>query len=180
MATNESVPVIQHAIQLAIAPVFLLTGIASLLGVMANRLSRIVDRARDLEQRWAQISEAVLPMAKLEVATLERRRHLASWSINFCTGAALLVCVVIATLFFEEFFAKDLKWLAGSLFIGVMVALVAGLSCFFARGLSSDPHGAHRPGAICAVIISPLRRQSTSFQASCRESSGTGSQLTGL
>jgi len=122
--------VIQHAIQLAIAPVFLLTGIAGLLGVMANRLARIIDRARDLEQRWPAIDEKALPKARMEIAGLERRRHFASWSINFCTSAALLVCIVIVTLFIEEFFRTDLKWLAGALFVAVMVALVAGLTCF--------------------------------------------------
>jgi Protein of unknown function (DUF2721) len=130
MPTNESVPIIQHAIQLAIAPVFLLTGIAGLLGVMANRLARIIDRARDLEQRWPGLNEKALPASRVEISNLERRRHLASWSINFCTGAALLVCTVITTLFFEEFFKTDLKWFAGMLFVGVMVALVGGLSAF--------------------------------------------------
>jgi hypothetical protein len=66
----------------------------------------------------------------LELVTLERRRHLASWSINFSTGAALLVCIVIVALFFEEFFATDLKWLAGAQFVSVMIALVGGLSTF--------------------------------------------------
>jgi hypothetical protein len=130
MPPNESIPIIQHAIQLAIAPVFLLTGIAGLLGVMANRLARIVDRARDLEQRWPALNEKALPKARVEIANLERRRHLASWSINFCTSAALLVCIVIATLFFEEFFKTDLKWFAGALFVAVMIALVGGLSVF--------------------------------------------------
>jgi len=46
MLTDGSGGVIVHAIQLAIAPVFLLSGIAALLGVMANRLARIIDRAR--------------------------------------------------------------------------------------------------------------------------------------
>jgi len=55
---------------------------------------------------------------------------LASWSINFCTGAALLLCIVIITLFIEEFFGTDLKWLGGVLFIAVMIALIGGLSCF--------------------------------------------------
>jgi hypothetical protein len=32
MPTNEVVPIIQHAIQLAVAPVFLLSGVAGLLG----------------------------------------------------------------------------------------------------------------------------------------------------
>ena len=127
---DDTVPIIQHAIQLAIAPVFLLTGIAGLLSVMANRLSRIIDRARYLEERWPALNEKLLAAAQTEVEYLERRRHLASWAINFCTAAALLICVVIATLFFEELFKTDLKWFAGIQFIGVMMALVGGLSCF--------------------------------------------------
>jgi hypothetical protein len=46
---------ISHAIQLAIAPVFLLTGIAGLLGVMANRLARVIDRARTFEDNWREL-----------------------------------------------------------------------------------------------------------------------------
>jgi len=130
MPPDETAPIIQHAIQLAIAPVFLLTGIAALLGVMANRLARIVDRARDLELRWTTLDEKALAAGRVEIGNLERRRHLASWSINFCTGAALLVCTVIVTLFFEEFFAVNLKWFAGAQFVGAMIALLGGLSSF--------------------------------------------------
>jgi len=53
-----------------------------------------------------------------------------SWSINFCTCAALLVCLVIVALFVEEFFATNLQWLAGALFVGAMVAVICGLVCF--------------------------------------------------
>jgi hypothetical protein len=130
MPPDGSGGMIVHAIQLAIAPVFLLTGIAALLGVMANRLARIIDRARVLEQTWANLDEKARAAARPEVGHLERRRHLASWSINFCTGAALLLCIVIITLFVEEFFGRDLKWLAGVLFIAVMIALIGGLSAF--------------------------------------------------
>ncbi len=130
MAPLDNGLMIQQAIQLAIAPVFLLTGIASMLGVMANRLARIIDRARHFEEKWATLDEKELAAAKEEVAHLERRRRLASWAINFSTFAALLVCMVIATLFFEEFFQTNLKWLAGVEFIAVMIALMGGLTCF--------------------------------------------------
>lgn len=130
MPTTENIPVIQHAIQLAIAPVFLLTGIAALLGVMATRLARIVDRARDLEMRWAALDDETRARVRVEFVNLERRRHLASWSINFCTTAALLICIVIVTLFFEEFLKADLRWFAGAQFIGVMLALIGGLVSF--------------------------------------------------
>ena len=127
---SQAVPMIQQAIQLAIAPVFLLSGIAALLVVMTNRLARIIDRARNLEQRWPTLGEKALAAAQREIVTLERRRHLASWSINFCTGAALLLCIVIVTLFVEEFFGTDLKWLGGVLFVAVMIALIGGLTAF--------------------------------------------------
>lgn len=130
MSPADSTPVMAHAIQLAIAPVFLLTGIAALLGVMANRLARIIDRARHYEQHWGRMDEQARVDARLELSDLERRRHLASWAINFCTSAALLVCLVIAVLFVEAFFSADLKWFAGVLFIGAMVALIGGLGSF--------------------------------------------------
>jgi hypothetical protein len=130
MQAHESTLVVQQAIQLSVAPVFLLTGIAGLLGVMANRLARIIDRARHLERGWQQMGELVLATARLEVTALERRRHLASWAINFCAGAALLVCTVIVTLFVEEFVGPNLTWMAGVQFIAAMISVIAGLSCF--------------------------------------------------
>ena len=126
----QNIPVIAHAIQLAIAPVFLLTGIAALIGVMANRLARIIDRARHYEDIWEKLDEDARKHAREELAHLEHRRHLASWAINFCTSAALLVCTVIAALFADEFFAADMKWLAGALFVGAMLAVIGGLACF--------------------------------------------------
>jgi hypothetical protein len=57
MSPTDSMPLISHAIQLAIAPVFLLTGVAALIGVMANRLARIIDRARYYEQIWEPMDE---------------------------------------------------------------------------------------------------------------------------
>jgi len=125
-----NVPVIAHAIQLAIAPVFLLTGIAALLGVMANRLARIIDRARHYEDVWENLDEDARQLAREELGFLETRRHLAAWAINFCTTGALLVCTVIAALFADEFFEADLKWLAGALFVCAMLALIGGLACF--------------------------------------------------
>ena len=121
-----------HVIQLAIAPVFLLSGVAALLGVMAIRLARVIDRARSFETTWSALDARVKEAVRLEVANLEVRRHLCSWSINYCTTAALLVCLVIVALFMEEFFAADLKWLAGTLFVGAMLALIGGL-IFFLR-----------------------------------------------
>ncbi len=133
MPSPESALLVQQAIQLSVAPVFLLTGIAGLLGVMANRLARIIDRARALGGQKGTLDAAAVCMASLELISLERRRRLASWAINFCTSAALLVCTVIVTLFIEEFLGANLKWLAGAQFIAAMLSVIAGLSCFLAE-----------------------------------------------
>lgn len=130
MPTATDTPVIAHAIQLALAPVFLLTGIAGLLGVMATRLARIIDRAREFEQRWPSLDALAREAAGGELADLEARRRLASWAINFCTFSALMVCVVVAALFIDGLFATDLKWFAGALFVAAMVGLIGGLGCF--------------------------------------------------
>jgi len=121
---------IAQAIQLAVAPVFLLTGIASMLAVMANRLARVIDRARWLEQSWPGFDEHQRAHALAELPILERRRRLASWSINYCTAGALLVCLVIVTLFLDELYARDLRWFAGALFIFALLALAGGLATF--------------------------------------------------
>jgi hypothetical protein len=133
MPAPESALLVQQAIQLSVAPVFLLTGISGLLGVMANRFSRIIDRAREIKRGRALPDSAAIAVARAELASLERRRHLASWSINCCTGAALLVCTVIVTLFLEEFLGANLKWLAGAQFIATMLTVIAGLSCFLSE-----------------------------------------------
>jgi hypothetical protein len=121
---------ISHAIQLAIAPVFLLTGIAGLLAVMTNRLARVVDRTRFVQQTWSQLEESARILACTEIDHLGRRRRLASWAINFCTAGALFVCLVIGTLFVDDLSPPNLRWVAGGFFVCAMAALIGGLSCF--------------------------------------------------
>lgn len=130
MPIDSSTGLIAHAIQLAIAPVFLLTGVAGLLGVMATRLARVIDRARSIEAMWPRLDEGARVAARLEMRNLERRRRVCSWSINYATTAALLICLVIVSLFVEEFFVANLNWLAGVLFVAAMIALICGLTCF--------------------------------------------------
>jgi Protein of unknown function (DUF2721) len=130
MPIDSPSALVAHAIQLAIAPVFLLTGIAGLLNVMATRLARVIDRARALEQLWPKLDDKARAVARGELEVLERRRRLCSWSINFSTAAALVICLVIVTLFAEEFSEHHLRWLAGGLFVVGLIALIFGLTTF--------------------------------------------------
>ncbi|MBK9105546.1 MAG: DUF2721 domain-containing protein [Saprospiraceae bacterium] len=121
---------ISSAIQLALGPVFLLTGIAGMLNVMSGRLSRIIDRGRALTEKPDVISTYEPAEIRTELLMLERRRHITSIAINMFTISALLVCLVIVALFLEAMFFLRLKWLIGVLFILATLGLVVGLGYF--------------------------------------------------
>lgn len=126
----ENVPDVARAIQLALAPVFLLTGIAGMLNVMAGRLSRIIDRGRTLIEGRNGIPPERQAAADAELKGLEQRRHFASIAITACTVAALPLCMVIVTLFLEALLNAPLSWLVGSLFAASTMALIVGLAYF--------------------------------------------------
>lgn len=120
---------ISHVIQLSIAPVFLLTAIGTLLGVLSTRLARIVDRARVLHERLATRPEARVAIAG-QLHLLRQRRHLVNTAITFGVSAALLVCLLIATAFLGSIFKVRLGVLIAVLFIFAMVGLVGVLVSF--------------------------------------------------
>src|SRR5450830_972902 len=91
-----------HTIQLAIAPVFLLTGVGTKLSVLTSRLARIIDRARVVEQLLRTEEGKRIEMeAELEeeLDELYRRSHLINRAITLSTTTGLLICLVIAALF---------------------------------------------------------------------------------
>jgi uncharacterized membrane protein YGL010W len=129
---GEKLDVIAHVIQLAIAPVFLLTGIGELLGVMTNRLARIVDRARTLEDQHFEADEPQRKRIDDQLRQLARRARLTNRAITLLVLAALLVCTVIVGLFVTAYYAwsPDLTRVVATLFAAAMLALIIGLLTF--------------------------------------------------
>lgn len=121
---------ISHVIQLSVAPVFLLAGIGSILGVMTNRLARVVDRARNLEIRLAEAKDANYADLHSRLTTLAQRAKLISISIAMCTLTALLVCAVIIMLFIGAFFSFSAAIPAALLFIAALLSFVTALIWF--------------------------------------------------
>lgn len=125
MQTISDITDVAHVIQLAVAPVFLLTGIGAILSVLINRLGRVVDRFRALEKLPAELADA-----RAEMNRLSRRARMVHWAIGFCTSSALLVCMVIATMFIGSVSGVQMPVVIATIFILAMLALVAGLLCF--------------------------------------------------
>ena len=110
---------IAHLIQSSVAPVFLLSGVAATIGVLTTRLSRIVDRARVLEDQLAG-HPGEGPQLHSDLAVLARRANYINIAISLATIAALLVALVVVSLFANAFFASELSVLIALLFVGSM------------------------------------------------------------
>jgi hypothetical protein len=125
MQSATDVTTVAHVIQLAVAPVFLLTGIGAILNVITNRLARIVDRSRVLGNSDKQIK----PAQEEEMAMLTRRTRWVHWAVSLCTISALLICIVIAALFVGSVTGFDPFHTVSLLFILAMFTLISGLLC---------------------------------------------------
>ena len=125
MSAEASITTVAHVIQLAVAPVFLLTGVGTILNVMTSRLSRIIDRFRVLESIHPNVDERADHRDEMNV--LAHRERVIYWAISLCTVCALLVCVVIAALFVGTVMGVELTSLIALLFIVAMLALTGGL-----------------------------------------------------
>lgn len=124
---NIQISDIGHVIQLAIAPVFLLTGVATKLTVLTNRLARIIDRTRVLEDRL-KVSANAEYSAELEL--LYQRSHLINFAIASSTACGLLVCVVIAMLFAGDTTGIPLDQYIAACFVLAMLGLISSFVYF--------------------------------------------------
>ncbi|MGB5323941.1 MAG: DUF2721 domain-containing protein [Pseudomonadales bacterium] len=122
---------IAHIIQLAVAPVFLLAGIAGFLNVMSGRLGRIIDRERVIRRRLQGIEDAQRRNNALrEHKVLMRRARAANRAIALCTGSALVVCALIATLFVDDMLNLGFEQLVAAQFIIALLLLIIALLLF--------------------------------------------------
>ncbi len=126
----SDVSAVAHVIQLAVAPVFLLLGIGSILVVLTNRLSRVIDRARIIGLRLEGASPVLQKATDAELGALSRRAKLINRAITLCTITALLVCTVIVILFLSAFLHFDASLWIALLFITAMLAFFFGLLSF--------------------------------------------------
>ncbi|MBX5462274.1 MAG: DUF2721 domain-containing protein [Steroidobacteraceae bacterium] len=120
---------IVHLIQSAVAPVFLLSGVGVTLGVLTNRLARIVDRARFLEQH-AQNEVAHSESTDASLRVLARRAHYINVAINLCTISALLVSLVVMSLFASAFVQLDMAVAIAIEFVLAMICLTGSFAAF--------------------------------------------------
>lgn len=136
MALTLDSSAITHGIQLAVAPVFLLTAVSGMIGAVAGRLARIIDRARVVEDRArASMEPEFLARAYNELADLRLRGRLANGCIGLLTFCAFLIGITIILLFLGETTNFQSNRLAVAGFLAGVASFLLALVCFLTETL---------------------------------------------
>lgn len=128
---------VTHGIQLAVAPVFLLTAVSAMIGTVAGRLARIIDRARLLEDRIKSVTAPAESMAPAyeELGQLRVRGWLVNACIALLTFCAMLIGLTIVALFLGETTEMQIFRLATISFLSGVSCFLLALLCFLAETL---------------------------------------------
>ena len=135
MIEASSVNSVSQLIQLSVAPVFLLAGVAGLLNVFTGRLSRIIDKVDKLD-KYEDENQKLLNNEESKLKIKERRKFLTmrmkntNLAILFCTSTGLLIAMVIVTMFLSAIFQFKDSLLIVILFITAMLCLITSLFLF--------------------------------------------------
>ncbi|HYT47369.1 MAG TPA: DUF2721 domain-containing protein [Burkholderiales bacterium] len=130
MALEPHIPEIAGVIQLAVAPVFMLTAVGTLIAALNIRLGRAVDRRRVLEQELPAMPDDEIGPARDELATIARRIRFVYFAITAAVVSGLFICLLIAGAFLATFVKTDISYTIAVLFVFAVVALIACLLLF--------------------------------------------------
>jgi hypothetical protein len=121
---------IAQTIQLALAPVFVLVAIGNIMNILSQRLGRIVDRSRVLQQRHGATADAEHDLVVREIRLIDRRIALVGRAILLLVVSGLTIGVTVVLLFVEEFLHLDLQKFAAVGFILAIALLMTALWLF--------------------------------------------------
>src|SRR5947209_12802918 len=127
---DMSVNTVAEIVRLALAPVFLLSGIGAFVNVLASRLSRIVDRSRQVEPMLLASRGAEHERWMGEIRVLDRRMLLINWATALSVTSAVLTCLVVVLLFAANLIRTRLATEIAWLFMASMLTIGAGFAVF--------------------------------------------------
>ncbi len=130
LGESSAVEGLSRAIQLSVAPVFLLTGITGLLGMFTSRLARIIDRTRLLQEALERSDLREGRRLRSALLVQRRRTFLINRALFCATLTALLVAGVVGVLFISAVAALNLATIVVPVFVLAMGSLIASLVLF--------------------------------------------------
>lgn len=134
---------IVHVIQLSLSPIFLLTAMASLLGVFTTRLARISDQVKALSSTPGT-DDGQKASVRLRLAYLRRRTHALDTAVILGAISGAATCGTVLTLFFGALRERTIAGLLFFLFGAAILCTIGALGAFLAevllasRGIRAD------------------------------------------
>ena len=132
---SSVITTVSSLIQLSVAPVFLLAGVAGLLNVFTNRLTRIIDKLEGLDD-YVHKKELKNPAYHPSSAVIAKRESLlkrmqnTNLAIFFATITGLMVALVIISVFSSSIMSYNADTLISALFVLAMFFLIMSLTVF--------------------------------------------------
>ena len=123
---QELIPVLQTAI----GPVILISGVGLLLLSMTNRLSRVIERARNLLATSETQGGPPRQKTLAQIDILWSQARLIRLSILFAATSLLCAALLIIILFITALFGIEDAWLLSIIFIACLGSLIASLIVF--------------------------------------------------
>ena len=133
---HELIPVLQTSI----GPVILISGVGLLLLSMTNRLSRVIERARNLLANSQTTGRPPRDHLLAQIDILWGQARLIRLSILFAATSVLCAALLIIALFVTAIFGLEDAWLISIIFVFCMTSLICSLMVFIAdinRSLSA-------------------------------------------
>jgi hypothetical protein len=121
---------IAQTIQLSLAPVFVLVALGHLFVTLSARLGRIVDRSRELQDRYRETSGTDHEIIVRQIRETDLRIDLIGRSLRAMVISALGIGLTVFILFLEEMIGINLQDVAGGVFMLSLGALMWGLLLF--------------------------------------------------
>lgn len=150
--------VVISVLQTALTPAFLLVAVGSLLNVLTGRLSRIVDRSRDLQRQHAETQGAAHDRVVAELRIIEKRMRVVGSSILFAVLSAITVCIMIGVLFWMGLSDYSAAWVAALVFM-IALALLAASLLQFVREIRLASYAIYVPEEYLELPVKPRRRR---------------------
>lgn len=121
---------IAQTIQLALAPVFVLVAMGNILNLLSSRLGRVVDRARNLQDRHVSTEGPDHDEVVAEIRMIDKRISLITRAIRIMVISGLMVGLTVAVLFLEELVNLNLQRVAAATFLAAILLLMWALVLF--------------------------------------------------
>lgn len=129
-SSDLSVSTVAEIVRIALAPVFLLSGISAFVNVLASRLARIVDRSRQIEPLLLTSRGVEHDRWISDLKVLDRRMSLVNWATGLSVTSAVLTCLVVVLLFAANLVRTHLGTEIAWLFMASMLTIGAGFAVF--------------------------------------------------